>query len=211
MKCGIIKNPTAISTTKHFEVIIGHDNGGYVVKRLKGLKSNKILYGNKNVISFLVEKDYIDFLNKDELHSVCFDENDNLKPFLTRFLHKERLETSIGFPLLKNLVEKSDLSAKVILKEEIAKRISGSSISFLRYFILEGFLDYLNLKELSVISNLIDFDVINNQELMKSLPILKKLMKLGIKGVRNHYIQGLSNLFQVSKTEFIYFVLNDNY
>ena len=45
LKCGIIKNPTAISTTKHFEVIIGHDNGGYVVKRLKGLKSNKILYG----------------------------------------------------------------------------------------------------------------------------------------------------------------------
>jgi len=64
----------------------------------------------------------------------------------TRLIHR-----SVAFPLLKKLSEVGDLNARKIFKEEIGKRFKEGSTSVRDYLIIEGYMRYLSVEELSVI------------------------------------------------------------
>ncbi|MHA1492322.1 MAG: hypothetical protein ACTSRI_22050, partial [Promethearchaeota archaeon] len=61
----------------------------------------------------------------------------------TRFLH-----SNLSFPLLKKLTEVGDPLAKIIFKEEIAKRLETGLFSVANYLLEEKYTDYLNSEEL---------------------------------------------------------------
>ncbi|KKL86420.1 hypothetical protein LCGC14_1944930 [marine sediment metagenome] len=60
----------------------------------------------------------------------------------TRILH-----TNLAFPLLKRLVEVGDFKAKKVFKEEICKRLESGSKKVINFLNEEGYLTYLNHKE----------------------------------------------------------------
>jgi len=64
----------------------------------------------------------------------------------TRLIHR-----SIAFPLLKKSSEVGDLNARKIFKEEIGERFKEGSTSVRDYLIIEGYMRYLSVEELSVI------------------------------------------------------------
>jgi hypothetical protein len=80
----------------------------------------------------------------------------------SRILHRD-----IAFPLLKQLTEVGDLTAKKVFKEEIAKRLSSGFPSVVDYLIEENYIDYLSREEF-IYSLLIDEEAEIVEKLEKS-------------------------------------------
>ncbi len=59
-KLKVLKGPLKHNSTKELEIIFAHDKNGFVVKRLKQMKKQNILPGNKNVIDQLLKVIYHD-------------------------------------------------------------------------------------------------------------------------------------------------------
>jgi len=66
----------------------------------------------------------------------------------TRLLH-----SNIAFPLLKRLTEVGDINAKIVFKDEIAKRFSSGTYSVMLYLINMGYINLLEREELRTLIN----------------------------------------------------------
>ncbi len=80
----------------------------------------------------------------------------------TRLIHR-----NLAFPLLQKLVDIGDPVAKKVFKREIVKRFSNGHLPVVEYLIIEGYLDYLNSKEIK--SLLLDNMVKLKKLILKSL------------------------------------------
>lgn len=60
----------------------------------------------------------------------------------TRLLHR-----NLAFPLLKELSNRGDPIAKIIFKEEIARRIESGNHTVITFLLIEGYLRYFNKEE----------------------------------------------------------------
>ncbi len=103
--------------------------------------------GYENVIIYLIQNQYLSYFDRAELHSLFFDENDNLKKFFIKFSHEEKTEKSIFFPVLQKLTEAGDPLAKKVFKEEIYKRLESGSINIFTYLSNENYSNYLSIDE----------------------------------------------------------------
>lgn len=63
----------------------------------------------------------------------------------TRLLHR-----NLAFPLLKKLTEAGDFLAKVVLKEEIVKRLSSGNRAVNQFLMNKGYIDMLEEEELEI-------------------------------------------------------------
>ena len=125
---------------------IPKDNIGYSLVN----SVDELVYNDDNALfndyesSFF--KDSISISPKEEFWAHCsnlqawFDNN-----YDTRLLHR-----NLAFPLLKQLAEIGDPTAKEVFKEEIAKRIASKHVPTIKYLIVENFTKFLSCEELEV-------------------------------------------------------------
>ncbi|GAF88788.1 unnamed protein product, partial [marine sediment metagenome] len=64
----------------------------------------------------------------------------------TRIIH-----SNLGFPLLKELADAGDPIANRVFKDEIAKRFNSKVESVQKFFLEEGYLNYLSNEELQIL------------------------------------------------------------
>lgn len=74
----------------------------------------------------------------------------NLQVWAENGYNTDLLQTDLAFPLLKRLSELGDVTAKIIFKEEIARRYAYGTYDTKDYLEYEGFLDYLTMEELII-------------------------------------------------------------
>lgn len=98
----------------------------------------------------------------------------------TRLLHRV-----VAFPLLKKLVQIGDPIAKKIFNEEITKRFKSCELSVMIYLLQAGYLKIFNKDELIDLYGGIDFNVLENQDPVKVISKLEKLIELGIEPAKN--------------------------
>ncbi|UCC19517.1 MAG: hypothetical protein JSV62_15675 [Promethearchaeota archaeon] len=84
------------------------------------------------------------------------------------------IHSNLAFPLLRELTKAGDLIAKLVFKEEMAKRFECKNLNVIQFLLYNDYLDDLNKEELDIVlkhlkANL--FEIIKKQlgELMKSI------------------------------------------
>ena len=129
-----------------------------IVKRLES--------GTQNVIRFLIDGRYLEYLTNTEIETAL--ENENLrKVLIDEGLNLYNLEYKI-IPLLKKLIDRKSHKALEFLRELILKK--GSDLEYFAFFKKHNLLNYLK-KE--------DYDqIVPNKQLQKDLDILINLEKL---------------------------------
>lgn len=80
------------------------------------------------------------------------------------------LESYLAFPLLKRLVEAGDFTAKVVFKEEIAKRLNSKVPRVIRYLLLEEYDAFLNQEE-------IIYAILNSEEAIALEAVSERIHK----------------------------------
>ncbi|MHA1931669.1 MAG: hypothetical protein ACW96X_03960 [Promethearchaeota archaeon] len=123
--------------------------------------AKRILSGNANIFLYLVEEKYLDYLSKDELHSVMFDVHERLNKAFHALL-KDKKTFLMIFSLLKNLMNDGDPVASKVLKEEILKKVKEGTPEMLYHLLEERYFKFLSSDKLSFL----DFD--DKEELIKS-------------------------------------------
>jgi hypothetical protein len=85
------------------------------------------------------------------------------------------IHSNLAFPLLKELSQAGDLTARKIYKEEVAKRFESNNLNVIKFLLYNGYLNTFNKEELEVVTEQARFkfsEMISNQ--------LNKLMKSSI-------------------------------
>lgn len=142
--------------------------------------------GYPTVLNFFFEEGYVKYLNKKEIAKIFqgFDFNK-----ITKHSYKDVLSC------LKNLNELEVPLSKGIFKKEIAKCFGSGSPLKIIFLLKEGYLKYLNKKELAVMFKGFDFIKIIESDYKDSLYLLKKLNELDdpivyrifIEEIKKHY------------------------
>ncbi|MFO8020077.1 MAG: leucine-rich repeat domain-containing protein [Promethearchaeia archaeon] len=73
----------------------------------------------------------------------------------TRILHR-----NLAFPLLKKLTEAGDPDARMVFREEIARRLASNYPAVIKYLINQNYLGFLTADEWNALIDSIDFEVI---------------------------------------------------
>jgi len=104
----------------------------------------------------------------------------NLQVWAENGYNSDLLDSRLAFPLLKRLVDLGDTKAKIMFKEEIARRYAYGTYDTQHFLEFEEFLDYLTMEELivgglsfeesSLLLDIIDFtkQIDINYEIVKS-------------------------------------------
>lgn len=106
----------------------------------KEVLTKRLISGAYAVMELLINGNYIELFNRDELWSVLGD------------LHKDAFKSyddyiSVKFYLLEKLIETGDKTAEKIFKDGILKNLSDGFTSITYYFYQKGYIDYLSREE----------------------------------------------------------------
>ena len=118
------------------------DMGDPLAKKIfKDEIGKRFLSGHLSTITYLLEENYLDYLNREEITSLLTE----LAP--SSCLNKPR-NRNLVFPLLKKLADMEDPLAKKVFKDEIGKKFLSGHLSTITYLIEESYLDNLNREEI---------------------------------------------------------------
>ncbi len=92
----------------------------------------------------------------------------NLQVWVESNYNTKLLHRNLAFPLLKELTDVGDPTAKKVFKEEIGKRFLSNVESVMNFLILEGYLDYLTFEEFQTILDEIDFNTLDLNKTLKN-------------------------------------------
>ena len=91
----------------------------------------------------------LDNFTYDDIHSIFFEEDDNIRQFMKKTLHEtEWFNKATAFPILKKLAEMGDPVAKLKLKEEVATKFLKKNVRIVRSLVKEGYLAILGQEDL---------------------------------------------------------------
>ncbi len=122
--------------------------------------------GNPSVITYLNDRGFLKYLNKEEL-TVIFEEFD--------FSNITNLDYGDTFPLLRKLIRLEVPLIIRVFKEEVVKRFKSGNPSVMTYLNEEGYLKYLNKEEIATIFEGFNFSKITNLEYTVAFPLLDNL------------------------------------
>lgn len=89
------------------------------------------------------------------------------------------LPSSLAFPILVELADVGDYTAKRVLKDEIAKRITGEYVPVIIYLIMHRFLDYFNNEEIQTLIEIVKKGKIDiNRDVLKLIYSFKEKRNL---------------------------------
>jgi len=117
----------------------------------------------------------------------------NLQAWAENYYDTRLLHSNLSFQLLKKLTEAGDPQAKIVFREEIAKRFEESNFSVATYLVKENYLKFLNDEEL-------DFVIQNLKNLFKDnpgkmIPLLKELVNVDLIPIKHFLNEVLSDLY----------------
>ncbi len=122
----------------------------------------------------------------------------NLQVWVENDYNSCLLHRNLAFPLLKKLRELGDPRARIVFKEEIAKRFSSGFQSVITYLVDENYLYYLNPEEIKCL--LEDYrDSLDNSYCQSILRKAARYWSIeGLNYFRNHQYNKTINLFKQS-------------
>lgn len=107
-------------------------------RRFKEEIAKRFENGNSSTIIYLIEENYLNFLNKNELSGLF--SSFNFKKITN---HKIK----VALPILQKLAETGDINAKRALKKEIGMRFTTGNQSVIKYLMEQNYLKYLRTEE----------------------------------------------------------------
>ncbi|MFX1260345.1 MAG: hypothetical protein ACFFAN_21045 [Promethearchaeota archaeon] len=128
------------------------------------------------------------------------------------------LHRNLAFPLLYRLADVGDLTAKRVLKEEIAKRFLSGNISVMLYLKNENYLNILSKEEYNTL--LQDFynkskafysKMRENEKPQELLHLLKISTKAGIPKAKEILLEEIVKVFETDNLPMILYLINNAY
>ena len=157
-----------------------------VKKIFKEEIAKRFLSGNISVITYMINEEYLDYLDKEEIKFLLEDFNFNLI---------KALEVEKSLDLLEKLAKLGGPIVKKIFKEEITKRFLSGNLSVITFLLNTGYLGYLNKEEIKLLLQDFNFNMIKALEVERSLDILQKLAQFGDTNVKKVFKEEIVQKF----------------